>query len=132
MRFKYKRYGPGILRPVIPVELVYRDRAVSFEVLVDSGADFCIFHGQLAEVLGINMSKGREEQVYGITGIEETYYVHPVTLVVGGWKYQIEAGFLPEMTPKAFGVVGQKGFFDLFIVKFDLLKEEVELKERKK
>jgi len=28
-------------------------------------------------------------------------------------------------------VVGQRGFFDIFVVKFDLLKEEVELKERK-
>ena len=98
---------------------------------MDSGADFCIFHGQLAEVLGINISEGKEERVYGITGIEEPYYVHPVTLVVGGWKYQIEAGFLPKMASTAYGVVGQKGFFDLFLVKFDLLKEEIELKERK-
>lgn len=29
-----------------------------------------------------------------------------------------------------YGIVGQKGFFDLFIVRFDLLKEEVELKPR--
>ena len=29
-----------------------------------------------------------------------------------------------------FGLVGQKGFFDLFIVKFDLLRSEIELKPR--
>jgi len=30
-----------------------------------------------------------------------------------------------------YGVVGQNGFFDIFVVKFDLIKEEIELKERK-
>jgi hypothetical protein len=29
-------------------------------------------------------------------------------------------------------VVGQRGFFDIFVVKFDLLKEEIELKPRVK
>ena len=29
-----------------------------------------------------------------------------------------------------YGVVGQKGFFEIFVVKFDLLKEEIELKQR--
>ncbi|MEK7088660.1 MAG: hypothetical protein AAB913_00845 [Patescibacteria group bacterium] len=29
-----------------------------------------------------------------------------------------------------YGLVGQKGFFDNFIVKFDLLKEEIDLKTR--
>ncbi|MEK7505043.1 MAG: hypothetical protein AAB589_02065 [Patescibacteria group bacterium] len=29
-----------------------------------------------------------------------------------------------------FGLLGQKGFFDLFIVKFDLIKEEIEVRSR--
>ena len=29
-----------------------------------------------------------------------------------------------------YGIVGQKGFFDIFVVKFDLLKEEIELRAR--
>ena len=38
---------------------------------------------------------------------------------------------LPDMPNMGYGVVGQKGFFDIFTVRFDLLKEEIELKERK-
>jgi hypothetical protein len=30
-----------------------------------------------------------------------------------------------------FGLVGQKGFFDLFVVNFDLVKEQVELNNHK-
>ena len=31
-----------------------------------------------------------------------------------------------------YGVVGQRGFFEKFTVKFDLKKEEIELKEHKR
>ena len=130
MKFKYKKYGSGILRPVIPIEIIYKDIAVSYEVLVDSGSDICIFDAQIAEILRINLKNGREQKVSGLTGISESYYVHPVIISVGGWKYNIDVGFLPNIGKFGYGVVRQKGFFDIFIVKFDFLKEEVELKQR--
>lgn len=130
MKFKYKKYGAGILRPVIPVEIVYQNRSLRYEVLVDSGADFCIFDSQIGGLLGIDIWNGDRQEVGGITGTVEPYYVHPVTIKVGGWSFDINAGFLPSIARIGYGVVGQKGFFDIFIVKFDLLKEEIELKER--
>ncbi len=130
MKFRYKKYAPGILRPVMPVRLIYQDCAVPYEVLVDSGADFCIFDAQIGEILGIDIKSGKKREVGGITGVTEDYYVHPVTIEVGGHSYNIEAGFLPRIARLGYGVVGQRGFFDIFIVKFDLLKEEIELKSR--
>ncbi len=53
MKFGYKKYGPGIFRPVIPIEVIYNGTAVPYEVLVDSGADICIFDAQIAEILGL-------------------------------------------------------------------------------
>lgn len=130
MKFKYKKYGPGVLRPVIPIEIIYKDRAVSYEVLVDSGADFCIFDAQIGELLGIDIKNGERENVGGITGIIESFYIHLVAIPVGGWLYKIRAGFLPNIAKMGYGIVGQKGFFDIFVVKFDLAKEEIELKQR--
>lgn len=130
MKFKYKKYGPGILRPVIPIEILYKSRSVPYEVLVDSGADFCIFDAEIGELVGIDVVSGEPQTVGGITGALETYYVHPVTLKVGGWPYSVKVGFLRNIARLGYGVVGQKGFFDTFVVKFDLLKEEIELKER--
>lgn len=130
MKFRYKKYAPGTLRPVIPIEIVYRDIVVPYEVLVDSGADICIFDAQIAEILGINFRGGKEQKVAGLTGVSESYYLHPMTISVGGWKYKIEAGFLPNIGRFGYGIVGQKGFFDIFVVKFDLVKEEIELKAR--
>lgn len=130
MKFRYKRFGSNIVRPVIPIELIYLKQIVPYEVLVDSGADICIFDAQIGELLGLNIKLGRKEIVSGITGYAESYYIHQVTMRIGGWPYVIEAGFLPNINSSGYGVVGQKGFFDHFIVKFDLLREEIELKSR--
>lgn len=80
MKFRYKKYAQGTLRPVIPIEIIFEDRAVPYEVLVDSGADFCIFDAQIGEILGIDIISGEKQEVWGITGVGEYYYVHPVTL----------------------------------------------------
>ena len=58
MKFKYKDYGYGILRPVISIEVKYKEISVPYEVLVDSGADICIFHASIGEVLGLDVEKG--------------------------------------------------------------------------
>jgi len=131
MKFKYKKYGPAILRPVIPVEIIYKNKSVPYEVLVDSGADFCIFDAQIGAILDIDIEAGEKSEVWGITGVGEPFYFHPVKIKVGGWLYNIKAGFLPNIARLGYGVVGQRGFFDFFIVKFDLAKEEIELKPRK-
>ena len=80
----------------------------------------------------MKFKNGEKQEVWGITGVGERYYVHPVTIKIGGWLYKIKAGFLPNIARLGYGVVGQQGFFDIFVVKFDLLKEEIELKERVK
>lgn len=130
MKFKYKKYAPIILRPVIPVELFYKEISIKYEVLIDSGADKCFLDAEIGELLGIEIKKGEKEYLYGITGKGEPYYVHPIKISVGGWPYEIKAGFAYNLSPNGYGVVGQRGFFDIFVIKFDLLKEEIELKKR--
>jgi len=130
MKFKYTRYGRDIFRPVIPIELVGR-QAVPYEVLVDSGADISIFDAEIGALAGIDVETGEPSTLVGATGIEEVFYLHTVGLVVGDVKLRTTVGFLPNMTRNGYGVVGQKGFFDRFVVKFDLAKGEIELKQRR-
>lgn len=129
MKFRYKKYGPGVLRPVIPIEIIKNGLEVPYEVLIDSGADLCIFDAHIAEILGIDVVKGEQREVFGFTGFPEFYYLHDISIKVGGIEHKIKVGFM-SMRSSAYGIVGQKGFFDKFIVKFDLQKEDVELKER--
>lgn len=88
MKFRYKKYGPGVLRPVIPIEVVKNDVEVSYEVLVDSGADLCIFDAHIAEILRIDLVKGERREVSGLTGFM-------------------------SMQGSAYGIVGQKEDLEL-------------------
>lgn len=131
MKFRYKKYSPQISRPVIPIEVEHRGKKIRYEVLVDSGADINIFDAEIAQVLGIDLTSGEKSRVSGITGVEKPYYIHKVNLIVGGQSFNnVKVGFLKEIGSYGYGVVGQSGFFDLFIVRFDLHKHEIDLKPR--
>jgi len=131
MKFRYKRYDSH-LRPVIPLKVKYGERAITYSALVDSGADSCLFDTQVAAELGIDLDKnGVPARVGGIAGQTATYFIHPVTIEIGGWPFEIQAGFIPLVAGRFnYGVVGQEGFFDKFKVIFDLEKEEIELRPR--
>ncbi len=129
MKFKYKNVGPGIIRPIIPVQLQYKKSApLNYEVLVDSGADLCIFDAEIGRLLGIDIYSGRREEVKGITGKKEPYFIHNVSLSVGGHILNCEAGFMFNPGSDWYGVLGQRGFFDAGTVKFDYSKKEIEIK----
>jgi hypothetical protein len=131
MKFGYTKYGP-IVRPVISVKLKWGDKELGYTVLVDSGADMCLFDAEIGKLIGIDIERGKKREVFGVGGKASFYFLCPVQIEVGGWTYEIEAGFMPEVSGRVmpYGLVGQRGFFDNFIVKFDLLKEEIELKRR--
>lgn len=132
MKFKYKKYSPTVLRPVIPIELAFNGKSIKYEVLVDSGADINIFDAEIADILGIDMKFGATDTVTGITGVAKTFFICSLDLIVGGHEFKnVEAGFLPEFGAYGYGVVGQKGFFDKFAIKFELSKKEIELKPQK-
>src|SRR3989344_420448 len=109
MKFSYKRYGAHTLRPVIPIKLKSFTADVDYEVLVDSGADLCIFHAEIGELLGIDVKKGKPQEVFGVGGKASIYYLHKIKLEVGGWPYEIVAGFMPEVAGRVmrYGLVGQ-------------------------
>lgn len=130
MKFKYKSYGQT-LRPVIPVKLKKGSDEIGYEVLVDSGADLCLFHAEIGEALGVDVKSGKQYEVFGVGGKCSIYYLHKIIIEIGGWPYEIEAGFMPSVAGnvRQYGIVGQKGFFDIFTIKFDLPKGEIELKQ---
>ena len=131
MKFKYKLYN-STLRPVIPLRLRRNNVFVSCEVLVDSGADICLFNENLGEALGIDVRKGKACELFGVGGKASVFFMHNIIIEVGENQYKIEAGFMPNVAGNImpYGLVGQKGFFEKFIVKVDLLNEEVEFKRR--
>ncbi|MFH0803521.1 MAG: hypothetical protein V1877_00145 [Candidatus Tagabacteria bacterium] len=141
MKFRYHKlllpqrseyFGSSILKPIIPVKITIGKKELNYTALIDSGADFCIFDAEIGEYLGIDIRSGRSEEFGGIQergGAKA--FLHNVVLNIGGWEYKTIVGFSYDIARHGFGILGQKGFFDIFVVKFDLFKEEIELKERK-
>ncbi len=123
-------FGSSILKPIIPIELVGKADSVRYDALIDSGADFCIFDAAIGETLGLDVRSGKAERFGGIqeAGASSAYF-HEITLVIGGWKYRTTVGLSYDIAKHGYGILGQKGFFDLFTVKFNYPKEEIELKE---
>ena len=132
MKFRYRDYD-GVPRPVIPVVLSHGDKSFGCEVLVDSGSDRCFFDAEVLIELGINQHEGIFQEVFGVAGNRSSSYHHPITIKVGDISYDIEAGFVPLLGGGlvSYGFAGQKGFFDKFVVKFNLPKKEIEVKEAK-
>lgn len=132
MKFKYKAYGDN-LRPVIPVTLFNSGESVECEVLVDSGSDYCFFDAEVGQDIGISRENSELREVFGVGGKISVYHVHSVTMIVGEKQLNIPVGFMHNLGGSivSYGIVGQKGFFDAFTVKFDLSKEEIEFREKK-
>lgn len=129
MKFRYKNVAPKIDRPIIPIKVSKNGRSVNYEVLIDSGADRNIFHAEIATYLEIDLKSGSEIEIVGVTGKVEKGYVHQVKLEIGGHSYDnVEVAFFEHLSKFAHGMVGQSGFFDMFTVKFDKNKKEIEIK----
>jgi hypothetical protein len=68
MKFAYKRFANGIERPIISVILrnPATQQSVRHLALVDSGADECIFAGEIGELIGLDVPSGSERTVSGV------------------------------------------------------------------
>jgi len=118
LAFPYKHMG-NRYRPIIPIEVGYGSRSIRYEVLVDSGADMCIMPGDIGRAIGIEVESGDYFELGGVTGKLEAGYLHIVTLKIGRHSYSAKVGFMDTMRDGAFGMAGQKGLFDHFVIKFD-------------
>ena len=87
--------------------------------IVDSGSQCCLFRAGLAEYLGIDLKKGIEGTMGGLShGMREPVFYHHVKLYVeSDWVIDITAGFIKKLSVA--GILGRNGFFDNFKVGFD-------------
>ena len=117
-------------RPVIPIRLIKGSRDVRYLAIIDSGADCCIFHAGIGEVLGLAIDSGKLLNFNGISGQKLTAHFHDIEIEVGGHKFDCYAGFSRDIENMPYGLLGQEGFFNLFNVIFDYRKERIELKPK--
>lgn len=131
--YSYKRFGQ-FLRPVIYVDLHYKKTNRSYYALLDSGADNCIFHGDIGELLGVDVKTGSPTYIGGIAsdGTNNaqmiTAYLHKIGITIKGETRNINAFFSYDISEYGYGVFGQLDFFNKFkSVKFDYQRGKIEI-----
>jgi hypothetical protein len=131
MKFAYKRFAKGIERPIIPIVVRNPEtrKSVRYLALVDSGADVCIFAGEIGELIDLDVFADRQSAVSGVVaGKTRPYYVHDVEIEIGKSRRRVAVGFMPDLAANGHGLVGQTGFFDLFLfVEFERRNGTIEL-----
>ena len=143
MNFKYRKLflnsksnsfpGQKIkLRPIIPIRFNTPSGEFEYFVVIDSGSDCCLFSNSVGEKLGLDIKSGKEATFYGTSGIPQKAYFHKVSFKIGAKLHTCYVGFSYDIDDLAYGLLGQYGFFNKWIVKFDYKKENIELKEIKK
>jgi hypothetical protein len=99
-------------RPYIPVTLRNQTRVMQpMLALVDSGADFCLFDGELSYLLDLDLTKLEKINLSGVAGTATGYLAH-IEIGVNTTFIPVPAVFSFDFSPKGFGgIIGQVGFF---------------------
>src|SRR5260221_1421993 len=95
MNFRYKKFPvdpnncpfpnkKSAFRPVIQIDLEGINGKFGYFVLIDSGADYCIFHASIDELLGLNIKSGKPLTFFGTSGQPQKAYFHEITFKIGG------------------------------------------------
>lgn len=134
MKFSYKaiELPPGerrefLLKPIVPIWLFHKKSFIRLEALIDSGADFTVFHSEVAQALNIVWKKGIPHVFYGITGSKGTVYFHSLSFKIGKWTKKISCGFSNDLSEESYGILGQEGFFENFKIAFDFASETIRI-----
>lgn len=138
LKFAYKKFPQNpneafpdhkhAQRPVIPIRVKSNGKEIDYLALIDSGADFCIFHGAIGQYLGIDIKSGKKLEFFGVTGQKETAYFHEISINIVGYDKQCYCGFSEFDNSKLpYGILGQRGFFEMFKITMDYRKNRIEL-----
>jgi len=138
MKFKYRKIPDlghpskkWVSRPYLTVSLCHGTSHKDVLCLIDSGADYCLFHSSIADELGIDMRAGWEKKFGGISAGEPVQaYMHTISMQIQGFAemFQFEAGFADS--DAIGGLLGQAGFFDCYMVTFEGYKGRFQVEHR--
>jgi predicted aspartyl protease len=138
IKFPYLRYivtppperpAKYVYRPVIPIKLHLNKNVITFDGLIDSGADECTFPGWIATALGHHVYKGKQKIFSGIGG-SVLAYLHKTHLRLNGIEFVANVYYSHEWDDMPFGLLGQAGFFSHFEVNFNYEEKEILLRYR--
>jgi hypothetical protein len=129
--FKYVQAGLWY-RPIIRVALKFNKVEFNYLALIDSGADFNIFHADIAKILKIDLSKLKNPINFsGIKGGGVGHFTS-IDLGIEGSFVNTPVIFSDDISDNGYGILGQQGFFNNYKIEFDYRLRKIELTSNKK
>ena len=138
MKYRYTSCVPvdlsakWIKRPMLEIEVFGKTNG-KFLALIDSGADCSLFNIQIAQALGIDLSKAKRINLTGISGTINGYCLDSLKIKIDGIDKTIgiPVCFIDSDTVGL--LLGQSGFFDKCRIKFEKDHDafEINLVEKK-
>jgi len=95
-----------------------------FEVMIDTGSDYCVFPADLLDEIGIDKGELPMQEIKGMGEGRSTYFATVVLWVQDLGEWEIYAGFSEYLRGTGAGILGLIGFLDRFKVTFDPQRQE--------
>lgn len=123
--FPYRANEKGGTFPVIPLTVISGQVKKEFFALVDSGATVSVFRPEVAESLGIEITKGQEIYLGGVGGRIKGY-LHKLETEIAGKIFSCPIVFSHEYLV-SFNLLGREAFFEQFRIIFEEKKNQLKL-----
>jgi hypothetical protein len=99
--------------------LASNGESVRSEALADTGADFCMFPLEIAQMLGLDLGRLQTIATSGVGNPANLTYCETLTIDAGnGIIFSTRVGFTAGLNRAGFGLLGQSGFFENHNVEF--------------
>lgn len=118
MEFPYLRDAQGHYAPIVYLQVWTGNRWLYLQAYVDSGAFWSVFHVDVAQLLGIKLSKTPRRYVALGNGSVLPIYLQRIRVRFAGTEFLVPAGFSDALR-MGFNLLGRSGFFDRFTMCFN-------------
>ena len=118
VEFPYLKDAQGRHAPLVYLQAWTGNRWLYLQAYVDSGASWSVFHVDVAQLLGIKLSRAKRRYVTLGNGSVLPVYLHRIRVRFAGTEFTAPAGFSDALR-MGFNLMGRAGFFDRFLMAFN-------------
>ena len=118
VEFPYMKDPQGRYAPLVYLQGWTGTHWLYLQAYVDSGASWSVFHLDVAQLLGVKLSKTKRRYVSLGNGSVLPIYLQQIRVRFGGQEFTVPAGFSDALRV-GFNLMGRAGFFDRFLISFN-------------
>lgn len=116
--FPYLKDAQGRYAPIVYLQVWTGDRWLYLQAYVDSGASWSVFHADVAQLLGISLTRSKRRYVSLSNGNVLPIYLEHIRVRFAGAEFAAPAGFSNGLG-MGFNLLGRAGFFTRFSMCFN-------------